>query len=62
MTDGEYFGYTSDDLRVVAGTAIGLTLGPLIASPVDGWGVERFAFALGCGVVALCTALAFHRL
>lgn len=62
MTDGEYYGYTKDELWVVAGTAVALTVGPLVASPVKGWGVDRFAFALGCGALALLTSLAFHRL
>jgi hypothetical protein len=62
MTDGEYYGYTAEALRVIAGTTIALTLAPLVLSPAEGWGLHRFAFALGCGLLAGLTGLAFHRL
>jgi len=47
---------------MVAGTAIGLTLGPLLFSPVDGWGLHRVALALVSGVVAAAVVLVFLRL
>ncbi|QLH78506.1 hypothetical protein HZS55_14945 [Halosimplex rubrum] len=61
MTDGGYYGYTSEELKIVAGTTAALTLAPLVFSPVDGWGLDRFAFALGCGFLAGLTGLVFHR-
>jgi|GEM_PF-7056786 len=36
MADGESDGYTADESKTVAGTAIGLTPAPLAVSPVDG--------------------------
>ncbi|QPV63080.1 hypothetical protein I7X12_00130 [Halosimplex litoreum] len=62
MPEGEYHGYTAGQLRIIAGTTIALTLAPLVFSPVDGWNLHRFAFALGCGTLAALTGLAFHRL
>ncbi|WP_135363571.1 hypothetical protein [Halosimplex halophilum] len=62
MTETEYYGYTADQLRIIAGTTIALTFAPLLFSPVDGWGLHRFALALGCGLLAALTGLALHRL
>jgi hypothetical protein len=62
MTDREYYGYTAEQLQIIVGTTIALTLAPLVFSPVDGWGLHRFAFALGCGLLAALTGFVFHRL
>mgnify|MGYP000574978560 CR=1 FL=1 len=62
MTGERYYGYTAEELKITAGAAIGLTIGPLLFSHVDGWGVERVAFALVSGALAAVVPLAFHRL
>ncbi|QLH83341.1 hypothetical protein [Halosimplex pelagicum] len=62
MPEGEYYGYTADQLRIIAGTTIALTLAPLVFSPVDGRGLDRVAFALGCGLLATLTGLALQGL
>ncbi|WP_161625200.1 hypothetical protein [Halosimplex carlsbadense] len=46
----------------MAGTGIGLTIGPLLFSHVDGWGVERVAFAFAPGALAVVVRLTVYRL
>lgn len=59
---GNYYGYTAEQLKIVAGTGIGLTIGPLLFSHVDGWGVERVAFAFAPGALAVVVRLTVYRL
>jgi|GEM_PF-2742223 len=62
MTKTDHYGDTAKQLKVVAGTGIDLTIGPLLFSHVDGWGVEWVAFAFASGALAVVVCLAFYRL